>query len=73
MSTATHKPINLADRLHEITCRAIALEMAIIGVSREAALNSYGEGLAQLARDISSSLEEFEQALQSRHSEKESL
>lgn len=61
MSTTTPKPLGLADRLHELTCRAIALELAVIGASREAALNSYGDGLAQLARDLSSGLEQFEQ------------
>lgn len=72
------KPLALVDQLHEIICRTIALEMAIIGVSREAALNSYGDGLAQLARDISSGLEQFEHAFNAEmsvreHSEKEKL
>lgn len=61
MSTKASRPLGLADRLHELTCRAIALELAVIGASREAALNSYGDGLAQLARDLSSGLEQFEQ------------
>ena len=60
MHPVPQKSLDYADRLHELTCRAIALELAIIGASREAALNSYGDGLAQLARDLSSGLEQFE-------------
>ena len=60
MSTILQTPLDYADRLHELTCRAVALELAIIGASREAALNSYGDGLAQLARDLSGGLEQFE-------------
>lgn len=55
--------LRLADEIHELSCRAIGLELAIIGASKEAGLNSYGDGLAQLAADVARGLEHIERTL----------
>jgi hypothetical protein len=53
-------PVNLADELHQIASRALGLELAIIGASKECQMNSYGDALAQLAQDIALDLEALE-------------
>lgn len=63
--THSTSSLELADKLHELTCRSIGLELAIIGACKEAGLNSYGEGLAQLAGDLTKGLELFEKAFDS--------
>lgn len=52
--------INLVDELHEITNRALGLELAILGASKECQMDSYGDALAQLARDVVVGLESLE-------------
>jgi hypothetical protein len=52
--------LHLTDELHEIASRALGLELAIIGASKECQMDSYGDALAQLARDIALGLEALE-------------
>lgn len=54
---------HLADELHELASRALCLELAIIGASKECQMNSYGDALAQLARDLTVGLEALEMKL----------
>jgi hypothetical protein len=52
--------LHLADELHELASRALGLELAIIGAAKECQMNSYGDALAQLARDVALGLEALE-------------
>lgn len=52
--------LTLSDELHEIASRALGLELAIIGASKECQMDSYGDALAQLARDLALGLEALE-------------
>lgn len=59
-STEKLNSLHLTDELHEIASRALGLELAIIGASKECQMDSYGDALAQLARDIALGLEALE-------------
>lgn len=47
---------DLTDHLEEVVNRAVALELAIMGASKECGMESYGDGLAQLSNDLTKSL-----------------
>ncbi len=64
--------VDLTDELHQIASRALGLELAIIGASRECQMNSYGEALAQLAQDIALDLEALERKYREQARDRES-
>ncbi len=64
--------VDLTDELHQIASRALGLELAIIGASRECQMNSYGEALAQLAQDIALDLEALERKYREQGRDRES-
>lgn len=62
---AASEPISLlelADRMRELRCQSLTLELAILGACKEAKIDGCGEALAQQASELSRGMERLEKA-----------